>query len=326
MVRRIGLTRLYPPDDKELLTTHDVDIVFVHGLFGHPEKTWSLKKEIESLFWPQSLLPAVIPDSQIFTWGYGADVGGIFSSAGQSTIHEHAGSLLLDLADLRYTPSRRRIPLIFVVHSLAGIIVKDALNRSSSNEGTRLKEIAPATHGLISFGTPHRGSTSASMVKMALHISEIFTIRPNLKLLKGHEKHSEILHRVGDSFHQTILKHRLTIYTFREECETRRYILFNIMVVESDSAKIGHAKEECGIIPADHRNMTKYSGPEDIGFKRVSAQLRQWSENIKALSATSDDQSVHDFLESLNGQEARERLEEVDQAHPATFEWLFDRQ
>ncbi|KAI4115486.1 MAG: hypothetical protein LQ345_003915, partial [Seirophora villosa] len=375
MVSRIGLTRLHSPDNKELPTTHNVDIVFVHGLFGHPVKTWSLKKENESLFWPQSLLPAVVPNSQIFTWGYDADVSGIFSSAGQSTIHELAGSLLSDLADLRDTPSRRRIiPLIFVVHSLGGIIVKDALNRSSSNEGTRWKEIAPATYGVIFLGTPHRGSTSASMGKMALHVSEVFTLRPNLKLLQGLEKHSEILDRLGDDFHQTILKHNLTIYSFREERETRRYKLFNIMVstqlprmnsllkglkrtftqvVESDSAKIGHAKEECGIIPADHRNMTKYSGPEDIGFKRVSAQLRRWSENIRAVSGTrtlltsrSDQQlpttkvymvCIHpiplldlslthsaDLLESLNSQEARERLEEVKQAHPATFEWLFD--
>lgn len=230
MVSRIGLTRLYPPDDKELPTTHNVDIVFVHGLFGHPVKTWSLQKENGSLFWPQSLLPAVVPDSQIFTWGYDADVGGIFSSAGQSTIEEHAGSLLSDLADLRHTPSRRRIPLIFVVHSLGGIIVKDALNRSSSNEGTRWKEIAPATYGVIFLGTPHRGSKSASMGKMAFRITQVFTQTPNLKLLQGLEKHSDNLDMVGDSFRQTILKHNLTVYSFREERKTRKFKVLSIMV------------------------------------------------------------------------------------------------
>ncbi|KAL9016862.1 MAG: hypothetical protein Q9185_005812 [Variospora sp. 1 TL-2023] len=318
MVSRIGLTRLYPIDDEDFLTAHTVDIVFVHGLFGHPEKTWSFKKDEGSLFWPQTLLPKVIPEAHIFSWGYDADVGGIFSSAGQSTIHEHAGSLLSDLADLRYTPDRRYIPLIFVVHSLGGIVVKDALNQSSSTEGTRLKDIAPATHGVVFLGTPHRGSTSASMGKMAFHITEVFTQRPNLKLLRGLEKHSDILDRVGDSFYQTIMKHNLSVYSFREARETRRYKVFSIMVVESDSAKIGYAKEECGIIPSDHRNMTKYSGPEDIGFKRVSAQLRRWNEDIKAVFA--------DCLESLNSVEARSRLEEVDRAHPATFGWLFDAQ
>ncbi|KAL8959286.1 MAG: hypothetical protein Q9193_003826 [Seirophora villosa] len=346
MVSRIGLTRMHPPDDKELLTTHTVDILFVHGLFGHPVKTWSLKKEKEWLFWPQSLLPAVVPDSHIFTWGYDADVGGIFSSGGQSTIHEHANSLLSDLANLRDTPSRRSIPLIFVVHSLGGIIVKDALNQSSSTEGTRLKEIAPATYGVIFLGTPHRGSGSASMGKMALRIGLIFTQKPNLKLLQGLEKHSEILDIVGDSFNQTILKHNLTVYSFREERKTKKFKVFSIMVstqsspkllllrglkrtytqvVKSDSAKLGHAKEECGIIPADHRNMTKYSGPEDIGFTRQLPTTKVYMVCIHPIPLL-DLSLTHsaDFLESLNSQEARERLEEVNQAHPATFEWLFD--
>ncbi|KAI4173239.1 MAG: hypothetical protein LQ348_006624 [Seirophora lacunosa] len=325
MVSRIGLTRLHSPDDKELPTTHNVDIVFVHGLFGHPVKTWSLKKEKESLFWPQSLLPAVVPDSQIFTWGYDADVGGIFSSAGQSTIHELAGSLLSDLANLRDTPSRRVIPLIFVVHSLGGIIVKDALNQSSSTVGTRLEEIAPATYGVIFLGTPHRGSGSASMGKMALRIGLIFTQKPNLKLLQGLEKHSEILDRVGDSFLQTILKHNLTIYSFREDRRTQWLKWLSIMVVKSDSAKIGHATEECGTIPADHSNMTKYSGLGDIGFTRQLPRTKVYMVCIHPITLL-ELSLTHsaDLLESLNSQEARERLEEVDQAHPATFEWLFD--
>lgn len=183
-----------------------------------------------SLFWPKILLPKVLPDVQIFTWGYDADVGGFFSSAGQSTIHEHARSLLSDLADLRNAPPIQRIPLIFVVHSLGGIVVKDALNQSTSTEGTRLKEIAPATYGVVFLGTPHRGSKSASIGKIAYHITQLVTKRPNIRLLQGLEKHSEILDRIGDSFNQTILKHGISIYSFREERQTRRYGVFSIMV------------------------------------------------------------------------------------------------
>lgn len=205
-------------------------VIFVHGLFGHPEKTWSVEKKDELLLWPKTLLPRVIPDAQVFTWGYDADIDGFFSSAGQSTIHEHAGSLLSDLSDLRGTPEQQAIPLIFVVHSLGGIIVKDALNRSSATAGTRLKDVVPHTYGVIFLGTPHRGSNSASIGKIAYQITLIATKRPNIKLLQGLEKQSEILDRIGDSFNQTILKHGLSIYSFREERETRRFIVFNTMV------------------------------------------------------------------------------------------------
>lgn len=54
--------------------------------------------------WPESLLPGIIPDTRILTFGFDADVDGFLSSASQNTIHQHAQNLLSDLADLRNTP------------------------------------------------------------------------------------------------------------------------------------------------------------------------------------------------------------------------------
>ena len=69
--------------------------------------------------------------------------------------------------------------------------------------------------------------------------------------------------------------------SFREEKETRRFLIFNTMVVEHESAKVGDGKEEIGSIPENHRDMSKFQGSSDIGFKRVSAVLRAWIEDIK---------------------------------------------
>ena len=186
------------------------------------------------MFWPQTLLPSVIPNARIFTWGYDADVNGWLSSASQNNIHQHAGNLLVDLSNLRPNANDHSVPLIFVVHSLGGVVVKDALNRSAANEGTRWKYIAPATFGIVFLGTPHRGSTSASLGKIAYRITKAVTRRPNLQLFKGLERNSEVLDRVGDSFVQTIDKHKVHVCTFREELETRRY-LFSTMVSPSQS-------------------------------------------------------------------------------------------
>jgi len=54
----------------------------------------------DEVFWPQELLPSVVPDTRIFVFGYDANVDGFLSSASQNTIHQHAQSLLSDLADL----------------------------------------------------------------------------------------------------------------------------------------------------------------------------------------------------------------------------------
>lgn len=54
-------------------------------------------------------------------------------------------------------------------------------------------------------------------------------------------------------------------------------------VVDSESAKIEHANGEYGVIFADYRNMTEVTSPDDIGFKRVSAQSCRWLNDFTSL-------------------------------------------
>ena len=241
-------------------------------------------KSSNTIFWPRVLLPSVLPDTRIFTWGYDADIHHFGSSASQNTIHQHALNLLSDIADLQESCSDTSTPIIFVVHSLGGLIVKDALNQSSQTEGTRLKEIVPIVCGVCFLGTPHRGSKLASIGKVAYQVTTAATRRPNLKLLQALERNSETLDRIGDSFRQTILKRNIHLYSFREEKETRKYMVFSTIVVDADSAKIGDAKEEVGSIPENHSDMTKYTKASDIGYKRLSAQLGRWVRELRAKS------------------------------------------
>ena len=102
-----------------------------------------------------------------------------------------------------------------------------------------------------------------------------------MRLLRELKRNSNTLDRIGSEFHETIRKHALHIYSFREEYETRKYVFFHSIVVRPDSAKIGYASEEVSSIPADHSNMSKFRSKDDAGFKRVSAQLSLWVDNIK---------------------------------------------
>jgi hypothetical protein len=118
-----GLNVVYEPEGG-----HKVDIVFVHGLGGTARLTWSWKKDLE-YFWPQVFLPHEpdICEARISTFGYNASV---FKGRGKTTISilDFAKGLLFDL---KYATDEKgqKIgvgpdPIIFVVHSMGGLIVK----------------------------------------------------------------------------------------------------------------------------------------------------------------------------------------------------------
>jgi len=127
-------------------------IVFIHGIQGHPRKTWtygevpekknkshqifSFKKEpkptsgeasstqTEFLFWPGDLLSKDFTNVRILTYGYDSHVSHFFAgAASQNNINAHGRSLLNALElNRRYNPKR---PLIFMAHSLGGIVLKE---------------------------------------------------------------------------------------------------------------------------------------------------------------------------------------------------------
>jgi hypothetical protein len=169
------------------LTSCSRSIVFVHGLQGHPQKTWSCKRAdpgparhssapgiprrptptssrplspgpsppkrrkllnifpsqrkpsnmclvdiglgqdghnngTDFVYWPRDLLSIDCPKARIMTWGYDTVITkGIATPTNKSNIFAHAKDLLYAL--VRERPQGR--PLIFVAHSLGGIVVKE---------------------------------------------------------------------------------------------------------------------------------------------------------------------------------------------------------
>lgn len=78
------------------------NVVLIHGLFGHPWKTWADEsvKDDEKPFWRKTLLPSAIPNACIYAFGYDADVTKVMSAAGLNTVLQHGTNLLNNLADL----------------------------------------------------------------------------------------------------------------------------------------------------------------------------------------------------------------------------------
>ncbi|OCK78307.1 hypothetical protein K432DRAFT_302274, partial [Lepidopterella palustris CBS 459.81] len=99
-------------------------IVAIHGLNGHPETTWTASN---GAHWIRTFLSADLPNARILTWGYDADMHNK-DRVSSLTLSDHARNLITNLYEKRETTKTSERPIIFIAHSLGGIIVKSVGN------------------------------------------------------------------------------------------------------------------------------------------------------------------------------------------------------
>ena len=117
---------------QERLLTFKTSIVFLHGLTGNRETTWTDPNS--GTFWPEHLLKADVPRSRILTFGYDADVTHFWAMASNNRIGNHAMNLVNALAQLRDRTETEDRPIIFVAHSLGGLVFEDVSSFSQPGE------------------------------------------------------------------------------------------------------------------------------------------------------------------------------------------------
>ena len=124
-----------PPFPDGIKVWHDcpdatIDICFVHGLTGNRDSTWTASKQSKP--WPAMLLPSKLPHARLLTWGYDAYVVQA-SVTSKNRLTDHAVNLLIDLTNDRDSCNTSLRPLIFVAHSLGGLVCKEAILLSRNN-------------------------------------------------------------------------------------------------------------------------------------------------------------------------------------------------
>ncbi|CAG9943269.1 unnamed protein product [Clonostachys rosea f. rosea IK726] len=153
------LRQLYP-EAGDTSVEEKVDIIAVHGLNPRNKKdeahAWDTWRSAGGRLWLRDDLPKMLSDARIFLYRYKATA--VYGSD-QGTFLDKADELLEAIRAERDDIQTR--PIIFLGHSMGGLLIKQALINAHNNP--KYRKIKDATSGIGFFATPHRGVDSSLM-------------------------------------------------------------------------------------------------------------------------------------------------------------------
>jgi len=97
--------------------------------------------------------------------------------------------------------------IIFVVHSLGGLVTENALCLSRTSPDKHIQQVGHCTTAIAFLGTPHFGADLASWAKFGINITNIVK-RANTDIVSVLKPGSEMLANIQNGFH-SILRSRM---------------------------------------------------------------------------------------------------------------------
>lgn len=176
----------------------------------------------EHIYWPADLASQTVPGSRILTYGYDTRIGHRLTGrlVSKKSVYDHAWDFLCEFEYLRRNLNEKDRPVIFIAHSLGGIIIKEALRRSRGCKSTKpyLYSIFEAVSGILFFGTPHRGADPRTFLHYIISASaQILGVQVNKDIVDTLVPNAEGLAQLMDEFLIMAQEKGFRVYSFQEE-------------------------------------------------------------------------------------------------------------
>jgi|GEM_PF-763372 len=258
------------------------DVVYVHGLGGDAHATWRHGAD-ESASWPH-WLGMEFPDIGVWLLDYAASptrrprfqglLGGDSSDVGYTMALPDRALQVLNLLIQRGFGQRS---IMFICHSMGGLLVKQLLRKANESNENRIKKLAQQTNAVLFLATPHSGAKLASI---ADSFRGIFGTTVSIEELREHNAHLRDLYNWYRNNAQDLGIETVSYYENRSIKG-----LFSIVNPTSAQAGVG---SDAVALDEDHLSISK-PRDRDAQVYRAALDLLQNHVLVKRLddSATS---------------------------------------
>ena len=276
-----GIYLLGPSDrlvtHNNILSNWGVDVVFVHGLWGGVFFTWRQREQAGfdsgplagsdadfSFCWPRDWLLegeghvrllGCDFDSYLSQWGNNCPTQNF-----KRSLDERSEDMLEGL--VRAGVGSR--PVIFVGHSMGGLIIKKMLLLAQASANQTFQSLAENTKGVVFYSTPHEGSEIAKMNTVMKYI-----IFPSVEVQEL-EINNPALSSLNECFKQFVAKFKTRVISFGETQPTR-HLGMDIKFVPEWSADPGVG--EFHAVPYNHIDICKPENVKSILYRKLSSLM-----------------------------------------------------
>ncbi|XP_066532976.1 protein SERAC1 [Hoplias malabaricus] len=253
------------------------DVLFVHGLLGAAFKTWrqkdcDLAEEEKSVgvqedyteCWPKSWLAADCPNLRILSVEYDTHVSDWRAKCPaenqRKSLAYRSGELLKKLKAAGVGDR----PVIWVAHSMGGLLVKKMLSDASKDPA--LSPLVKNTKGVLFYSVPHYGTFMAEY-----SVNVRYLLFPSIEV-KELCRDSPALRELNENFINVAKDQEFKVLSFTETRPTSVGPMIKMLVVPVQSADLGIG--DVIKVDVDHLNICKPEKKDTFLYKRSLEFIR----------------------------------------------------
>ena len=241
--------------------TTGIDVVFVHGTETDAESCWHPSGH------PEFSMPRMLARDLLYAccWSLSYESSLYRRKAHTLPLAEQATSAIKELA----TRSIGRGPVVFVAHSVGGLLVKHILQLARTSQNMEWRTILDQTTGVVFLATPHFEHPLTSFMSMVLRRMPMLQ-----KSLISDTTDPKALLALNRNFQEIVAERSINVDAYYEGRRTRRRIWLGFLVSkEQANPQIPNVTPT--VVNADHDGICKPQSQDDPVYRSVRKFVRE---------------------------------------------------